>query len=376
MEQRSERAFVFTASGREYFKIWIVNLLLSIVTIGFYSPWAKVRRLRYFYGNTLFDGSPFEFHGDPIALLKGRLIGVVLLIAYTQTAKLSVTLWLAVVLALVALFPWLLWKSLRFRLSNSSYRGIRFGFDGSVAGAYGVFVPMILMVLGPAVALLVAQEFMVGGRTSGRAFIPYFIAIGVAFGLAPWFYFRLKAYQHSNARLGSAMFSFGGRVRSAYAIAGKTFVIGILFLFIAMLGGFAVGVPVYLVGQQAGATGAKALGMFLGIGVGYLLLFGVYSCLKAMIQNFVWTNTTLAGVRFQSNVSRTRLWRIEFVNLLLTIVTLGFFWPFAVVRSMRYRVQSLAWSGDSDALTAPPQGAAVGAIGEESADLFGLELAL
>lgn len=46
----------FTGSGSEYFRIWIVNLLLTLVTLGIYYPWAKVRRLRYFYGNTLVAG--------------------------------------------------------------------------------------------------------------------------------------------------------------------------------------------------------------------------------------------------------------------------------------------------------------------------------
>jgi uncharacterized membrane protein YjgN (DUF898 family) len=38
--------FEFRATGSEYFRIWIVNLLLTLVTLGVYSPWAKVRRLR------------------------------------------------------------------------------------------------------------------------------------------------------------------------------------------------------------------------------------------------------------------------------------------------------------------------------------------
>ena len=48
----------FTGSGSEYFRIWIVNVLLTIVTLGFYSPWAKVRRLKYFYGNTYLLDAP------------------------------------------------------------------------------------------------------------------------------------------------------------------------------------------------------------------------------------------------------------------------------------------------------------------------------
>ena len=35
----------FVGTGSEYFRIWIVNLLLTIVTLGIYSAWAKVRRL-------------------------------------------------------------------------------------------------------------------------------------------------------------------------------------------------------------------------------------------------------------------------------------------------------------------------------------------
>src|SRR6187402_1366842 len=66
--------FEFRGDGGEYFRIWIVNLLLTIVTLGIYSAWAKVRRLRYFYGNTYLDGHSFEFHGRPLAILKGRLI--------------------------------------------------------------------------------------------------------------------------------------------------------------------------------------------------------------------------------------------------------------------------------------------------------------
>ena len=50
----------FTGSGGEYFKIWIVNLLLTIVTLGIYSAWAKVRRNEYFYRHTRLAGAGFD----------------------------------------------------------------------------------------------------------------------------------------------------------------------------------------------------------------------------------------------------------------------------------------------------------------------------
>src|SRR6187455_1066695 len=79
--------FEFRATGGEYFRIWIVNLLLTIVTLGIYSAWAKVRRLRYFYGNTLLDGHSFEYHGRPLAILKGRLIVVGLYLGLLAVAQ-------------------------------------------------------------------------------------------------------------------------------------------------------------------------------------------------------------------------------------------------------------------------------------------------
>ncbi len=72
----------FTGTGGEYFKIWIVNIFLTIITLGVYSAWAKVRTKRYFYGNTVLDGVPFEYTADPIRILIGRLIAFAFVILF------------------------------------------------------------------------------------------------------------------------------------------------------------------------------------------------------------------------------------------------------------------------------------------------------
>ena len=38
----------FKGKAAEYFGIWIVNLLLTVITIGIYGAWAKVRKKKYF----------------------------------------------------------------------------------------------------------------------------------------------------------------------------------------------------------------------------------------------------------------------------------------------------------------------------------------
>ncbi len=375
MQDVAGHPFVFTATGKAYFRIWIVNLLLSIVTIGFYSPWAKVRRLRYFYGNTLVDGSPFEFHGRPFALLKGRLIGLVLLGAYTQAAKFSLVLWLAVVALLILLFPWLLWKSLRFRLANSSWRGLRFGFDGTIGGAYATFVPLMLMVVAPTLTLAVAQGTLDMANPPTTLPVSYSIAIFFVLVLAPWFYFRLRAYQHRNARLGTTPFAFDGRARAAYWIAFKLFLLGIGFLVVGAIVGSLVGFPLYFALRHLDRAGAM-IGGVAGIAVGYLFILSGGSQSIALVQNYVWNHSALGAGRFTSRVGLAHLWWLVFSNLLLTLVTLGFFWPFAVVRSMRYRIGCVSWDGDSSALIARAGEDRSGATGEETADLFGLDLAL
>jgi uncharacterized membrane protein YjgN (DUF898 family) len=77
----------FLGSGSEYFRIWIVNLLLSVLTVGIYSAWAKVRREQYFHRATRLAGAAFDWDASPIAILRGRVLAVVLLIA-VQAASL------------------------------------------------------------------------------------------------------------------------------------------------------------------------------------------------------------------------------------------------------------------------------------------------
>ena len=47
-----ERRFTFKGTASEYFRIWIVNVGLTVLTLGFYGAWAKVRTRQFFYGNT------------------------------------------------------------------------------------------------------------------------------------------------------------------------------------------------------------------------------------------------------------------------------------------------------------------------------------
>ena len=165
---------VFTGKGSEYFGIWIVNLLLSIVTFGIYSAWAKVRRNKYFYNNTLVDGVGFDYHANPIAILKGRIIAFVFFVIYSVLAGINPALGLLMALILFIALPWIVVRGMMFNARNTSYRGLRFDFNGKYGEAVKVFIGyslLIVVTLGLAIPFVAqrTQKFVISGHKFGTS---------------------------------------------------------------------------------------------------------------------------------------------------------------------------------------------------------------
>jgi uncharacterized membrane protein YjgN (DUF898 family) len=333
----------FTGSGSEYFRIWITNTFLSIITLGIYSAWAKVRRTRYFYANTRLAGASFDYHGRPKAILKGRIVALVLLVAY-QVATESTRVLAAVLLVLaLAGMPWLIWKSLQFRLYNSSYRGIRFGFAGSLAGAYSAYL------LWPALASI------------------------TGFLLTPFAHQRIKCFQHTQSRYGAVHFDFNAGVGRFYLTYLKALLV--MLAGVAVLGLLFSGV-LAMVGRNgmASAPYGKLLAFVAALYAWFFLVLPVFS---AMVQNLVWNHTSIGPHRFESRVAAGRVLFIAVTNLAAIVCTLGLYTPFAKMRMMKYRIESMALLADGslDDFVADAQ-AQAGALGEGMADLLDLDLAL
>src|SRR4030095_13742471 len=103
-----ELALQFNGNAGEYFRIWAVNLCLSLLTLGIFSAWAKVRRKRYFYSSTTLDGTPFQYVGQPGPILRGRIAAAALFGLYYASTHFVISL-LPYVLAVAAvLAPWVL----------------------------------------------------------------------------------------------------------------------------------------------------------------------------------------------------------------------------------------------------------------------------
>ena len=138
---------VFQGKVSEYFGIWIVNLLLSLVTLGIYSAWAKVRRKKYFYNNTSIDNVGFDYHANPIAILKGRVIAFVLFALYVYGKGSSPILAGVLVMLFFLALPWLIVRGSLFNACNTSHRGLRFDFVGTVSKAARVFIGLPMLTI-------------------------------------------------------------------------------------------------------------------------------------------------------------------------------------------------------------------------------------
>ncbi len=137
----------FHGNGGEYFRIWIVNLVLTLLTLGIYSAWATVRERRYFYGHTEVAGGRFDFHGKALQILFGRIIAIVLLVGWSQGALLHSSIPFISAAIVLGLLPMFLVRALGFRLRNTSLRNVRFGFKGQISKAYKALWPYLMALL-------------------------------------------------------------------------------------------------------------------------------------------------------------------------------------------------------------------------------------
>ena len=372
-------AIKFTGSGSEYFRIWIVNLLLTLVTVGLYLPFAKARRLSYFYANTLVDGHALSFHGDPWRMFRGFLLLAVLTGTYSLAGRASPGAGLLALLALWGLWPALWRSSLRFRMGNTSWRGLRFSFRGDLAGAYlallPIYLPALLFVLPP----FLIREFGIQG-TEGLQRVGQFAIAGSLAMLVfyPFSFALIKRYQHGGYAYAAQQTKLDVPTRRFYGLCVKG-------LLLSLLPGFAFGVMaavLYAMLYKPGQGDAAKLitgGALILSGSFYLLLFaflGPY--FTARTQDLVWRGTSSADLRFDSALRYRSLLGLTLVNWLLTLVTLSLYRPFAAVRTARLRVEavSVLATGDIDNWIALQGAHEQDASGDAAGDFFGIDLGL
>lgn len=364
--------FRFSGDGASYFGIWIVNIILTVVTIGIYSAWAKVRRLRYFYGNSSLGGDAFDYHAKPITILIGRIIAVAVIVAISILNNVFPLLSLGAFVAIGVALPWLFNRSMRFNARMTSWRNIRFDFEGSY---WHAFLAILVM---PIVAV---------------------ISLGTLLPLAT----RVRQnYVLNRLRYGGAPFKaeipigklYGGLLVTVLTFLGVALALGLLAygVFISLqhvllpalaelMDKYAGQVP-EIPEPPEGVSPQLMIMLMIGINIGALLFgaaFVVASIVYRTIARNVSVGTTMlvGGGQLRSGLSPARMVWITLSNTLAIIFTLGLFYPWAKTRMWRYRTEQTGFVATGDLNAFVDTTAKAGdAFGSEYSDLADIDIGI
>ncbi|MBI2211762.1 MAG: DUF898 domain-containing protein [Deltaproteobacteria bacterium] len=309
------RRFTFHGSGGTLLGIHTVNVLLTIVTLGIYSFWARVRMRGYLLSQTEFEGDRFAYHGTGRELFNGSLkaglifgLPLALLNAVPELLDAGNAVKTAAALLIYGLFmvflPFAMVGSRRYRLSRTSWRSIRFSFRGRVLDFIKLFIGGSLLSL---------------------------VTLGVYY---PIFEVRRYAFMISHSYFGNEKFEFDGQGRD-------------------LLWSYLAAVPLSL--------------LTLGI---YWFWF------LAKKQRYLMDHTSFATARFHSTVTGGALCLLYLMNLVLLLVTLGIAWPWVVARTTRFNYAYISLEGALDVAAIQQEAQTASATGEGLAGFLDLDLDL
>lgn len=345
----------FTGSGSEYFRVWIVNVLLTVVTFGLYTPFARRRTAQYFWGHTIVAGSPLEFTAQQKKMVIGFLLMVGLYAAFNIASETEQDVVVGIMLlAATAFSPYIWGSAMRFRLNNTRWRGVRLQFAARWSEVYRASWPVFAIAAVWFVAAM-GIEGLVPKDAEGKlarpvpayvfaAFFGTVLAVLVATVLCIIrLEFNYKSLLVARGRIGGQVGRwkpvFGDFVRIWGATVG-------MFLLTVLLVTAVVAALVFagIFGEMRG-EGRFALlvvGALLGF---FLVFFGSAPALayrEARMFHLVWNNIGISRIaRFKSDLSVWGYVRLRTINVVLTLLTLGFYRPFALISQYRMKANSV-----------------------------------
>jgi uncharacterized membrane protein YjgN (DUF898 family) len=365
--EKEFKHFEFKGNAKEYFRIWIVNIALTILTLGIYSAWAKVRTNRYMYANTYLNGSNFEYNADPVRILIGRIIVFTiygLFIIFGQHLMMFEVAAGIAIFAFLAM-PWLVRQAVSFKLRNTSYRHVPFRYVGKTRDFY-VF-------------------FLLHGL----------INIFTLFLVFPFSYVRFKELILRHSHYGQGEFNFKGKVQSVYEIyfsiiGWMMLVIIAVTIVVALVSGIALessglgieellssgmieGEDISTEDAAPVATGIASLFMVL---IYLPLIFGQKGLSDAYFSNYVRNHTTLEGTAFRGEINIFKLAWISISNVFVVVFSLGLLYPWSQIRYLKYKLEHTSFAcQDYEQFESfgYEQGST---IGEEMMDFFDIDIGL
>jgi uncharacterized membrane protein YjgN (DUF898 family) len=330
--------FQFTGAWEGYFRVWIVNILLTIVTLGIYAAWAKVRKKRWFYAHTSLAGHAFEYLADPKRILIGNIIVVVVFALYSGSGAISPLLQLPIALVVMCLIPWLIARSFLFNARNSAWRGLRFGFHGRYWGAARVY--LLLPILVP-------------------------LTLGL---MLPYVTKARRKWMTENHRFGTTPFGFHGATKDLLRIYLRS----VLF-FMPLIGGYIFFFVSMAVAGAGGGSMVAIAPVLILAGVPFAYMGTIF--LRARLFSYHWTHTMVGPHSFQAYMRARDLLGLQLLNSLVVSLTFGLMWPWAAVRTVKFQLDHIEvlTSGDLNTFVAEAQ-PPVSALGDAASDFLDFDL--
>lgn len=361
----NQKALIFHGSGKEYFKIWIVNIALTVITFGIYSAWAKVRTNKYFYGNTFFGSDSFDYHADPKKILIGRIIVIAFyaLFVIFNDYLLNHTVAGAIFFIFLILLPWLIKQSVRFKLKYTSFRTVHFGYHATTWQFYKFFILHGLLLI-------------------------------VTFGISYLFSFNsFKKLLINHASYGESKLTYSGDAGSVYGIAIISSILSTIIMLVVIMCGAIIfsmlsqylPLSEYMTALTNVSKNPKAVPpskafILASVFIVYFF-FIVYIIInkgfwEAKITNYVWDKTKLSDglCSFESKLGIFSLIWIYLSNFILVIITFGLYMPWAKVRIVRYKVKNFFISCQNIDNFKGTFDNKQNALGEETADFFDMDI--
>ena len=337
----SHRRLLFHGTTATLYRVYFVNLLLTILTLGIYGPWARVKIRQYCYGQTELEGDRFAFHGTGEELLIGwlKLAPFVALFFGARIAKdaywegpIAEATFLAIFYGgLLLLMPIAIAGSWRYRLSRTSWRGIRFSFRGHTKDFMRVFVVGALLTV---------------------------VSLGLYY---PFFHSNIRRFIVSNSYFGNRRFEYDGKGSDLFGRYAIVLALPLLCLIIAV-------VSVLLVLSDRTALMSPSLVMVLIISIIISSLYWFW--FAAARERYYWAHTSFGTARFQSIVTGRRLMNLKLANGLLLGITYGLALPYVQIRKIRFAYDNRSVEGPLDLRAIQQEAQAASATGEGMAEFL------
>jgi len=303
----------FHGEGKTFFGIIIVNWLLTVITLGFYYPWAKAKQLQYMYGSTALNGDRFAFHGTGkemfVGYLKalfifGLIYGILILSVYFDYLYAGIIFFY---FAIFAVLPFAIHGSYRYRFSRTSWRGIRFGYRGERNELFVNFFKWI-----------------------------FFTVITLGF-YSSWMEINLRKYLLGNVRGGDVAFKYDGK--------------GVDY-FVLTLGG--------------------SILTMLTLGI---YSFWYYKNLFAFYVDNLSLEKDGKEVQMKSTATGGDFFKLFMLNLLILVFTLGLGYAWVATRTMDFVFSKIQMEGDIDLDTIlQTEADYTDATGEDMSDFLNIDI--